>query len=76
MPDPQHIVVIPSLGVLYCITPKVASRQWRAMLRQFDDVPGQTQWLDLPPELQEKIVATYFKYTFVREPFERLLSAS
>ena len=75
MPDPQHIVVIPSLGVLYCITPKVASRQWRAMLCQFDDVPGQTQWLDFPPELQEKIVATYFKYTFVREPFERLLSA-
>ena len=31
--------------------------------------------LDFPPELQEKIVATYFKFTFVREPFERLLSA-
>ena len=75
MPDPQHIAVISSLGILYCITPKVASRQWRAMLYQFDDAPGQTRLLDFPPELQEEIVATYFKFTFVREPFERLLSA-
>lgn len=45
------------------------------MLHQFDDGPGQTRLLDFPPELQKQILATYFKFTFVREPFERLLSA-
>ena len=76
MPDPSHIAVIPSLKILYCITPKVASRQWREMLYPF---VGKQQGAPLltryPPDEQRQKWETYFKFTFVREPFERILSA-
>ena len=36
MPNPYHLSVIPSLKILYCITPKVASRLWRNALYEFN----------------------------------------
>ncbi|XP_078384973.1 carbohydrate sulfotransferase 11-like [Oculina patagonica] len=77
MPDPFHIAVIPSLKILYCITPKVASRQWRQMLYQFNTRtgPGQLRLETFSPHQQKQMLQTYFKFTFVREPFERILSA-
>ena len=74
MRRPPHMEVIPSLKILYCITPKVASRQWRSMLYPFNE--GRIIKLGgFPPDRQKQMLKTYFKFTFVREPFERILSA-
>jgi len=75
MPVPRHIDVIESLNMLYCVTPKVGSRQWRAMLLRFTDGPPHETLLDYPQDHREHMLKNYFKFTFVREPFERLLSA-
>ena len=75
MPDPSHIAVIPSLQILYCITPKVASRQLREMLYSFLGKKHGNPLLNrFPPDEQRQKWETYFKFTFVREPFERILS--
>ena len=75
MPDPFHIAVIPSLKILYCVMPKAASRQWRAMLYRFNTGRGQLRLRKFTPDEQNQMWKTYFKFTFVREPFERILSA-
>ena len=76
MPDPFHIAVIPSLKILYCVMPKAASRQWRKMLYRFNKGGGRELRLrDFPADQHKQMWETYFKFTFVREPFERILSA-
>ena len=55
--------------------PKVASRQLRRMLYQFNTGPVELRLKAFPPHQQKQILETYFKFTFVREPFERILSA-
>ena len=75
MPDPFHLAVIPSLQIIYCVMPKVASRQLRRMLYQFNTGRGELRLSAFPPDQQKQILQTYFKFTFVREPFERILSA-
>ena len=75
MPDPFHLEVIPSLKILYCVTPKVASRQWRAMVYQYKGLRRRLPLKSFPADQQKQMLKTYFKFTFVREPFERILSA-
>ena len=80
VPDPSHLAVIPPLKILYCVTPKAASRQWREMLYRFNKGlkrPGKRnlRLTSFSPDQQKQMLETYFKFTFVREPFERLLSA-
>ncbi|KAL9964630.1 hypothetical protein ACROYT_G028294 [Oculina patagonica] len=68
----QHIVVSQSAKVLYCSIPKCASRQLKGLL-----LPNRTKLrlTHFPKQEQNMMLKTYFKFTFVREPFERLLSA-
>ena len=75
MPNPFHLAVIPSLKILYCVTPKAASRQWRRMLYRFNKGRGELRLRAFHPGKQKEMLKTYFKFTFVREPFERILSA-
>ena len=78
MPNPVHLAVVPSLKILYCLIPKVASNQWRGMLYEFNKGLGTGHRLRLssyPSDQQKQMLKTYFKFTFVREPFERILSA-
>ena len=76
MPDPFHLAVIPSLKILYCVTPKAASRQWRTMLYQFNKgLRGNLRLNSFTADQQRQMLETYFKFTFVREPFERILSS-
>jgi len=61
--------------MIYCITPKCASREIRLML--FPGVHGinvPRLW-GQPADKLAMTMETYFKFTFVREPFERILSA-
>jgi len=45
------------------------------MLYLFTQGPYQIRLSNFTPEKQREMLNTYFKFTFVREPFERLLSA-
>ena len=75
MSIPSRLMMIPSLKILYCVTPKVASRQWRSMLRRFNKGLNVGKFSSFPADQQKQMLETYFKFTFVREPFERILSA-
>ena len=65
MPDLFHIEVVPSLKILYCVTPKAASRQWRNMLYQFHITKRNSKLLlnSFPPSQQKQMLKTYFKFT-------------
>ena len=83
--DFTHIVVIEDHNILYCSTAKVASTTWRKVLGHLEGRIGKgfkphgkgtfrllSQYSNR--DIKRKL-ATYKKFMFVREPFERLLSA-
>lgn len=83
--DFTHIVVIEDHNILYCSTAKVASTTWRKVLGRLEGRTGKGfrphgksafRLLSQYPyhEIKRKL-AIYKKFMFVREPFERLLSA-
>lgn len=73
-PDLRNFYVVDSPPLLYCLMPKSASRQWRGLLSRI----GPRKRLSMS-QLHAKDIEQYFsnsfKFTFVREPFERLLSS-
>ncbi|XP_068726293.1 carbohydrate sulfotransferase 11-like isoform X4 [Montipora capricornis] len=81
-----HFMVNEKYKVLYCYIPKVACTQWNKVflaLKERPNVhldihnPGNYKWLNKgysDEEIKWRL-QTYFKFVFVREPFERLLSA-
>jgi len=73
-PIPPRISVNESLKIIYCITPKCASREIRLML--FPGVNGVNtpRLYRQPADKRAMMLETYLKFTFVREPFERILS--
>ena len=81
----DNIIVDEKLKILFCYIPKVACTQWKTVLmqpnppeRKSDSVhnPKNFKFLHVyPKDDVRRMLKTYFKFVFVREPFERLLSA-
>ncbi|KAL4635441.1 Carbohydrate sulfotransferase D4ST1-like [Arapaima gigas] len=84
----QHILVNDEHRFLYCYVPKVACSNWKRVLKVLSGALRSVDvnikmnhksdlvfLADLEPEQIEHRLRTYFKFMFVREPMERLLSA-
>lgn len=84
--DLSHIIVLESYKLVYCPIPKVASTVWKKLLlnaeghtikglihRDSHDKMNSLRQYSL--EERKKILKKYKKFMFVRNPFERLLSA-
>lgn len=74
-----HLYVFEKHKVIFCLVPKVASRQWMPLLGRYRTFLGHSAYgptvKQFPPEKAKKMLQTFYKFMFVREPFERLLSA-
>ncbi|MBN3317308.1 CHSTE sulfotransferase, partial [Atractosteus spatula] len=84
----QHILVNDEHKFLYCYVPKVACSNWKRVMKvlggtlenvevkiKMDHRSGLVFLGDLKPEEIRHRLQTYFKFLFVRDPMERLLSA-
>ena len=77
----QYIAVDDKNKILFCALQKVASSTWLRLLEHVLGIAGGNRWDVFPrfSEYSEKErslkLKTYFKFFFVREPLERLLSA-
>ena len=83
----KHVIVDDEYRFLFCYVPKVASANWKRVLlvlsgkaTDVNDIPkverkGFTFLADLPPIAAERKLSSYFKFMFVREPLDRLVSA-
>ena len=80
----DNIIVDEKFKILFCYIPKVACSQWKTVMASLNRTKSR-QWVHdarnfkfldaYPKDEVEKMLKTYFKFVFVREPFERLLSA-
>ena len=80
----NSIIVDEKFKILYCYIPKVACSQWKTVMASLNRTKSR-KWIHhtknfkflnaYPRDEVEKMLKTYFKFVFVREPFERLLSA-
>ncbi|XP_068107774.1 carbohydrate sulfotransferase 14 [Hyperolius riggenbachi] len=84
----KHIIVNDKYKFLYCYVPKVACSNWKRLLKVLDghlesvdvklkmDHKSDLVFLsDLSVEQINQRLKNYFKFMFVRDPMERLLSA-
>ena len=84
--DFSSFIVLEKYKLVYCSVPKVACTVWKRILANLEGIKinssvhqetkGKLKLLsDYTTEDRAKILKTYKKFTFVRDPFERLLSA-
>ena len=78
----QYIAVDDENKILFCALQKVASTTWFRLLKQVHGFPPKSSRWDSFPRFSEFSeeersfkLKTYFKFFFVREPLQRLLSA-
>lgn len=87
----ENILVDDKMKVMYCVVPKTACSNWkRALIRLRNDslAPdfnihkkndlrsiGMRYLNEYPPAIRDEMIQSYFKFMFVRNPFDRLLSA-
>ncbi|KAJ7398567.1 Carbohydrate sulfotransferase 14 [Pitangus sulphuratus] len=84
----RHLLVSDKYRFLYCYVPKVACSNWKRILKVLDgalesvDVQGKMDHKsdlvflgDMKPEEISYRLKHYYKFLFVRNPMERLLSA-
>lgn len=85
----KHILVIPEYQLMFCFVPKAGCSNWKRIMMvltgQSESVDGLTSdevhvnakfqfFSALPLAQQQEVLETYYKFAFVREPMERLLS--
>lgn len=80
--DLNHFIVDRKHRVVYCYIPKVACSRWKKIMAELVGLSGKSvhkQRFDLLSYHSKAdiryILQNYYKFLFVREPFERLLSA-
>ncbi|KAL9950706.1 hypothetical protein ACROYT_G043252 [Oculina patagonica] len=69
----KHLFVFEKYKLMFCLVPKVATRQWMPLLGG-PGAYGPTV-SQFPPEKTQQMLQNFYKFMFVREPFERFLSA-
>ena len=76
------LAVDDELKMIYCVIPKVGTTTWKKVLAHPRAIrPGTNRWImwkrfsNYTEEERSKRLKTYFKFVFVREPLQRLLSA-
>ncbi|XP_078353663.1 carbohydrate sulfotransferase 11-like [Oculina patagonica] len=69
----KHLFVFEKYKLMFCLVPKVATRQWMPLLGG-PGAYGPTV-NQFPSEKAQQMLQNFYKFMFVREPFERLLSA-
>lgn len=69
----KHLYVFEKYKLIFCLVPKVAIRQWMLLLGGPGGYGPTVK--RLPPEKARHMLQNFYKFMFVREPFERLLSA-
>ncbi|XP_078369069.1 carbohydrate sulfotransferase 11-like [Oculina patagonica] len=84
--DLSNLIVSEKYKLVYCSVPKVACTVWKRVLADLeginvtksihDEIKGKLRLLsNYTTEDRKNILKTYKKFMFVRDPFERLLSA-
>ena len=80
--DVYMLAVDDDLRLIYCVVPKVATSTWKTVIAKSRNIrPGINRWTmwerlsNYTEEERNERLKTYFKFVFVREPLQRLLSA-
>lgn len=88
-PYARNIIVSERSGLLYCPIPKAANTNWKYLIRKwegYDDyanvhlahsphTSGLRYLSDYHPREAAKLLPRLYKFTFVRDPYSRLVSA-
>ena len=76
------LAVDDDLKLIYCVVPKVGTSTWKKVIAKSRQIrPGINRWImwkclsNYTEEERSRRLTTYFKFVFVREPLQRLLSA-
>ena len=76
------LAVDDDLKLIYCVVPKVGTTTWKRVIAKSREIrPGINRWImwrrlsNYTVEEMNEHLKTYFKFVFVREPLQRLLSA-
>ena len=69
----KHLYVFKKYKTIFCLVPKVATRQWMPILGRRRPYSSTVE--KFPPEEAQHMLQNFYKFMFVREPYERLLSA-
>lgn len=80
--DLYMLAVDDELKLIYCVVPKVGTTTWKRVIAKSREIkPGVNRWImwkrlsNYTEEERNQRLKTYFKFVFVREPLQRLLSA-
>ena len=76
------LAVNDNLKLIYCVIPKVGTTTWKRVIAKSREIqPRINRWIlwkrlsNYTEEKRNERLKTYFKFVFVREPLQRLLSA-
>ena len=81
--DLRYLAVDDELKIIICVTPKVATKTLKSVIALSRGITDQKfnrwdiwkRWDSYTEEERSQRLKTYFKFVFVREPLQRLLSA-